>query len=88
MIQQFNAHDFPGFLEFTGEENIIPAGGSVTAGMVMEGDDRLGVIHHDSHKDVSGFDIEFIKGAGADGGIENLARFSIPMDADNFVSGV
>ena len=49
----------------------------------MESDDRLGVIHHSHHKDFPGFDIEFIKGAGAD-----EAGFPIPMDADDFVSGV
>jgi hypothetical protein len=45
--------------------------------MVVEGDDRFGVVHHSRHKDFSGFDIELIKGAGAD-----------DVNADDFVSGV
>jgi hypothetical protein len=77
MVQQFDTHDFPGFLESAGQVNVLPAGGGVAAGVVVERDDGLGVVHHGGHKDVSGFDIEFIDGTGADN-----------MNADDFVSGI
>ena len=63
--------------------NIILAGRGIRTWMVVERYNRFSVVHHRRHKDFPGFDIEFIKGAGAD-----EAGFPIPMDADDFVSGV
>jgi len=50
--------------------------------MVVEGDDGFGdaclhALHHGRHKDFPGFDVEFIKGAGAD-----------DVNSDDFVSGI
>jgi hypothetical protein len=46
--------------------DIFAVGGNVAARVVLEGDDRLGVVQHGGHKDFAGFDVDFIKGAGAD----------------------
>ncbi len=56
MIEQSNIQKLPHVLEPSGDRQIPGAGFRVTAGMVMEGDDRKGIVGHGGFEDFAGFD--------------------------------
>ena len=66
MVQYLNPQKLSRFLESFGDHHVHGAGFGVATGVVVERDDRIGIIEHSRFKDFAGFDVGGVEAADGD----------------------
>ena len=88
MVQDLNPQKLSRFLESPGDDHVHRAGFGVATGVVVERDNRIGIIEHGRLEDFAGFDVGAVEAADGDDVESGEFVFGVEGDdAEDFGGG-